>query len=456
MSLTKREFIKIGGAAAAGAAFPSIAAKKEVHSRPKVRIAAIGTGGMAGGDLRAFLGTGMAEVVCAADVYAPAMDWLKKAQPKARLFKDYREMLKTCAGTFDAVTIVIPDHSHCAAFMEALKYKVPVFCEKPLAHTVAETLAMMRAAREAGIITHVGMQGNSWNGTAMLREWCESGELGQAEEAHIYCNSVAHYYCEPPSFIDRHEPVPGGLDWELWQGPVATRRPFFKGIAPGGKWRCWYPYGEGCLTDWVCHLMGPLVTALDLDLPEAVTVDAPGFDPAKTPYSFPLEPHYTFEFPAKGERKAFTAHWYDVKKTAPRPPALEPGSEFNPLKKGQSGAWLKCEKETLVYGSHGANGLRIVPEARMKAFKRPPKKYRRPGNHHAEFLRAILEKRPTNTPFELGGKVSLIGLIGTVATRFPGKRLTFDAKTMRFTNCDAANALLRPDWSTETFARFGI
>ena len=69
MNITKRDFIKIGGGAAlAGAAFPSFAAKsaKPSYGGRKVRIAAIGTGGMARGDLNNFLRTGLAEVVCAA------------------------------------------------------------------------------------------------------------------------------------------------------------------------------------------------------------------------------------------------------------------------------------------------------------------------------------------------------------------------------------------------------
>lgn len=452
-NMTKREFIKIGGAAFAGAALPSFAAKPSYGGR-KVRIAAIGTGGMARGDLNNFLRSGKAEIVCAADVYEPSLAWLRKAQPKAKFYKDYRKMLAECAGTFDAVTIVIPDHNHCVAFLEALKYKVPVFCEKPLGHTFAETVAMMREAKKAGIITQVGMQGNSFPTTPMFREWFESGELGQPEEAHLYCNSVAYYYCDPPEFFHTHVPAPAGLDWDLWQGP-SIRRPYFKGVTPG-HWRNWYPYGEGCMTDWVCHILGPLVTALDLDLPTAITVDAPGFDPAKTPQSFPTNPCYTFEFPAKGGRKAFKVHWYDVKRTAPRPPALEAGKEFDPRKHGYSGAWVKFEKETVMYGSHGAKGLCIVPQERMRAFKRPPAKYPRVRNHHEEFLDAILQNRPANTPFELAGKVSLMGLLGTVATRFPGTRLEFDSQKMRFSNSDAANRLLKPEWSAEALATYGL
>ena len=108
-----------------------------------------------------------------------------------------------------------------------------------------------------------------------------------------------------------------------------------------------------------------------------------------------------------------------------------------------------------MFGSHGAGGLHIVPQSRMQAFKRPPKKYPRGKNHYAEFLLAVREKREASTPFSLAGKVSAMGLLGTVATRFPGRRLTFDSAAMRFTNCSEANAHLNPDWTREAMESYG-
>ena len=451
MELTKREFLKFSGAAAMfGASHFAFGAA----AGGKVRLAAIGTGNQASSDLHNFLGTGMAEIVCAADVWDESLAWVRKEQPGAKLYKDYRQMLKECAGAYDAITIAIPDHLHCVAFLEAAKYGVPVFCEKPLAHTLAETLAMMRVAREKGLITHVGMQGNSDPGTPRLREWVESGELGQVQEAHIYCNAVAFFYKLDPHLIDVPRPVPAGLDWELWQGP-AKRRAYFDTAAPGGKWRSWWPYGEGCLTDWVCHIFGPLQQALDLDLPTAVTCDSDVFDVGKSPLAFPLDPKYTFEFAAKGARGPLKVFWYDVDRTAPRPLGLDENEPFTPLD-GWAGAWLKCEKETVMYGSHGAGGVRVVPNAHNAKFRQMPAKYPRVnGGHYREFLSAVLERRPTNTPFEIGGKATMVGLLGTIATRFPGRRLEFDGKTMRFTNCPQANAYLKPEWTEAAMSEWG-
>ena len=72
-----------------------------------------------------------------------------------------------------------------------------------------------------------------------------------------------------------------------------------------------------------------------------------------------------------------------------------------------------------------------------------------------EFLQAVQQKRPANTPFEMGGKFTIMGFMGMIATRFPGRRLTFDPVTMRCTNCPEANAFMGPDWTDAARAEYG-
>ena len=132
------------------------------------------------------------------------------------------------------------------------------------------------------------------------------------------------------------------------------RRPYIKGLVPKGRWRSWAMYGEGCLGDWSCHLIGPVATALDLDMPTAVTMDDErGFDPKKTPFSFPHAAHYKFEFPAKGKRGPLIYHWYECMRRAPRPAAYEPELPFDTVKSRWCGGYLVCEKETLMFGTTG-------------------------------------------------------------------------------------------------------
>ena len=101
-----------------------------------------------------------------------------------------------------------------------------------------------------------------------------------------------------------------------------------------------------------------------------------------------------------------------------------------------------------MHGSHGAGGVRIIPEAQMKEFKMPEKTLQRveKGHHQNDWLNAIREGRPAGSSFEYGGALSEIGLLGMIAIRRTGTRLEWDGNAMKFTNDEQANALLTPKY----------
>ncbi len=113
-----------------------------------------------------------------------------------------------------------------------------------------------------------------------------------------------------------------------------------------------------------------------------------------------------------------------------------------------TGAIVIGDQGKIMYGSHGAGGVRIIPEEKMKAYKRPEKTLPRVknGNHYKDWLDAIREGRQSSSPFEYGGRLSEIGLLGVIAQLFPGQTLQYDEQAMRFTNNEAATALLNPPY----------
>jgi predicted dehydrogenase len=199
------------------------------------------------------------------------------------------------------------------------------------------------------------------------------------------------------------------------------------------------PYGGGAIGDWVCHVVDPSFWALDLDMPVAITAEVEGYDPKEHGDTFPRGTKLTYEFAAKGKRGPVKLYWYDGKMRIPRPAELD-----EETKVVGTGAVVRGSEGVIMHGSHGAGGVRIVPEAKMKAYKRPaPSIPRVPrGNHQHDWLNAVREGRPAGSPFESGGRLSEIGLLGTVAIRCPGKRLEYDEKAMRFTNDEEASKLL--------------
>ena len=149
----------------------------------------------------------------------------------------------------------------------------------------------------------------------------------------------------------------------------------------------------------------------------------------------------TFEFPAKGNRGPITLVWHSGTEKIPRPKELEP--ERKPV---ETGAYVYGDKGIIMYGSHGAGGVRIIPEPAMKAYKRPEQKIPRVKNHHDDWLQAIRDGKKAGSDFSYGGPLTEIALLGVIALKLPGTKLEWDAPNMRFTNSEEANQHVNPPY----------
>lgn len=433
--MKRREFFKT---AAAAAGLTVIPIRAQTPGR-KLNLAAVGTGGMAQHDLKNMLDENF---VAFCDVDQRSLKWCREKFPDAKYYTDFRVMLKEVHDLVDAVTVIVPDHLHATIATEVMKYKKAVFCEKPLARTVAEARMMARRAKETGVITQMGNQGHSSNEIRLLKEFLEDGAIGTVLEVHAWCYFAPRYYYPDPAKLAETVEAPKELDWRLWQGPVPERK-YHNECVPQ-KWRSWYPYGGGIIADWVCHVIDPVFWGLDLGLPKAVTADVD--DPVKNPELYPHGVKLKFEFEKDG--KPLVIYWYDGSYQVPRPAELETDREFKTV--GGAGAYLIGEKGTILHGSHGAGGMRIIPEAKMQAYKRPAQKYPRiKEGHYKNFLNAVRENHPAGSPFEYGARLTEVGLLGVIASRIPGKRLLYDSEGMRFTNSEEATRLLHPVFREE-------
>jgi predicted dehydrogenase len=212
-----------------------------------------------------------------------------------------------------------------------------------------------------------------------------------------------------------------------------------------GAWRAWAPFGTGTLGDWICHVVDPSFWALDLGSPQSVLTEAQTeWDPVKHADTFPAGWTVTYEFAAKGSRPPVKLIFHCGKTTIPRPTEL--GEKRKVTK---TGAVVYGDKGTIMHGSHGAGGVRIIPESHMQEYaKRLPKeKIPRVPNHHADFVMAVREGRHAGSDFALyGGPLTELALLGIIGLRVPGKKLAWDGRNMKFTNCPEANAYLRPEF----------
>jgi predicted dehydrogenase len=401
----------------------------------KLNIAGIGAGGMGGGDIDAVSGGNNIVALC--DVDLRRASTIKK-YPKAKVYRDFRKMFDEMEDTIDAVVVGTPDHFHAVAAMAAIKRGKHVYCEKPLAHSVGEVRALMKAAREYKVVSQLGNQGHSYDTIRRFCEWVWDGAIGSIHTIHCGCSAVNSGIDSLSKLSEKHE-VPPELEWDLWLGP-AKWRPYHPAYLPG-SWRGWVPFGNGTIGDWVCHVVDPVFWALDLGAPSSIVAQADNYDPKTQGDAYPKGDIITFEFPAKGIRGPITLVWHSGTCKIQRAKELEPG------RKGvDTGAYVYGDKGVIMYGSHGAGGVRIIPEKAMKAYESPAKTIPRVKEHHDDWLRAIREGRKAGSDFSYGGPLTEIAMLGVVALKMPGMKLQWDAQAMKFTNCPEANVFVDPPY----------
>ena len=425
--LNRRQFLKTAAAGAAVTVLAGPFRTRAYAANEKLNCACVGAGGRAGAHVDA---AGSREnLVAVADVDANHLAGALKKFPNAKGFADYREMLDKVHGQIDTVFVGTPDHHHAPASMMALKLKKNVYCEKPLTHSVWEARQIAEEARRAKVATQMGNQGNSSEQTRLLVEYIRAGAIGKVTEAHIWTDRPINWWPQGvgrPSYTD---PVPPHLNWDLWLGP-APERPYAASHRDGpykGKpmyhpfvWRGWWDFGTGALGDIACHAMAPIFWALELGKPTAVSAEHSECN-AET---FPDWSIITYEFAARGDQPAFKLVWYDGGKKPPRPEELEESRQW-----GGNGS--------LYVGTGGKMcENRLIPESKMKDFKKPdPTLERIAGNdHHTDFFIACKGGRPASSNFDFAGNLAEAALTGNVALR-AGKRIEWDARNMKPTNC---------------------
>jgi predicted dehydrogenase len=438
-SVTRREFV--GSLAAAGAALTivprhAVARAGETPPSEKLRIAGIGVGGQGAGDIGAVASEHIV-ALCDADSRR-ARDTFRRF-PQAKQYRDFRKMFDAMEKQIDAVVVATPDHTHAVAAMAAIKRGKHVYCEKPLAHSVYEVRQLMKAAKDHNVVTQLGNQGHSFDSIRTFCEWIWNGAIGKVHTIHAGCSAVNSGLDQLPRLKEKH-PIPRGLEWDLWLGPAAER-PYHPAYLPG-SWRGWVPFGNGTVGDWTCHVVDPVFWALDLGSPKTIQAEVKNYDPKTQGDAFPKGEIITYEFPAQGRHGPITMYWYSGTERIPRPKDLEP--ERKPV---DTGAVVLGDAGTIMYGSHGAGGVRIIPEAKMRIYQQPEKTLPRGLEHHRDWLEAIRGGRKAGSDFTAyGGPLTEIAMLGVIAIRLPGTKLEWDAQNMRFTNSAEANQFVNPPY----------
>jgi predicted dehydrogenase len=348
--------------------------------------------------------------------------------PQAKRYVDYREMLAQ-EKNIDGVLIATPDHTHAVIAAAAMKAGKHAFVQKPLCHDVFECRELMRIAKEKKVVTQMGIQGHASPGHYLIREWVAAGAIGTITSIDSWC-SLSYYpwgqaYWSPIVGVKPKEkmPLPEGLDWDKFIGP-AQMRDYHRAYHPG-SWRAWWDFGNGMMGDRGAHTLDVVFELLDRKMPVAIDATSCG----NNPDTHPLSAVITFTF-AKPDLKVT---WYEGTR-APRPVEL-PDNQNLP---DGGGIILNGTEGKIVAGVYG-DSPRIIPEARMKSFKRPEQTLVRPkGGIEGDWLSAIVEGRQACADFAYSARLTEFALLGNIAKR-ADTRLVWDEAAMKVTNVDVAN-----------------
>lgn len=419
----------------------------------KVRIAYIGIGNRGEQNVDEFARTGMVEVtaLCDIDMGAAHTQKVMNMYPKAKRFRDFREMFEKASGDFDAVCASVPDHMHFPIAMLAIANGKHIYVEKPMCRTFLEGELMMEMARRhPEVVTQVGNQGHSEANYFQFKAWKEAGIISDvtAITAHMNNSRRWHGYDSKILHMPGFEPMPNdSIDWDTWTGPAAYHG--YSEKYHQGNWRCWYDYGMGALGDWGAHILDTAHEFLELGLPYEIDMK---YANGHNNYFFPYSSTILFRFASRNGMPPCDITWYDGLDNLPPVPANYGASEYNPdipatnqgstpVSELNPGKIIYGRDLTFKGGSHGST-LSILPSKNAADIaSQLPKVPESPSNHYENFLLACQGLEKTRSPFEINGVLSQVFCLGVIAQRL-NTRLFFDTTTKRFTNNEFANALL--------------
>ncbi|MHC4074492.1 MAG: Gfo/Idh/MocA family protein, partial [Planctomycetota bacterium] len=294
-----------------------------------------------------------------------------------------------------------------------------VYCEKPLCRTVYETRVVTKAARKAGVATQLGNFGHSSEDIRLACEWIWDGAIGDVHDVHAWTNTGARRWT---SLTDRPKEMPA--------------RPYHPDYAPV-RWRAWWQFGSGTIGDFACHHLDPAFWALKLDQSTSFSVEASSY--GTTDETCPAASLIYFNFPARAGMGPVRITWYEGGLMPPRPAQLEEGRSL-----GDNGI-LFVGTKGVIFGEGWSRSPRIIPESKMRAYRKPPKILPRVKGHHRDWLDACKGKGRASNHFGYSGPLTEFTLMGNAALR-AGKKLDFDWKNMKVTNAPDANKYVKPHY----------
>lgn len=453
---TRREFLQQASAIGVGAWIlgPNLLAA-ERSPNEKINVACIGVSGKGSSDTDHAGNYGNIVAIC--DIDDKFLSKKGEKFPEARKYHDFRKLFDDMERGIDAVTVSTPDHTHAAISMMAIRLKKHVYTQKPLTWSVYEARVLREAAKQYGVCTQMGNQGQAADGSRTAIELIRSGALGDVHTVHAWTDRPGTLWKQAPDYVARPaapESTPSHVHWDLWLGPAAER-PY----APGGiyhpfGWRGWRDFGTGAVGDMACHICNVPFYALKLKHPTAISSEHSEINPE----TFQQWSITNFEFPADEGHGPVKFVWWEGMRDGKQ--VLPPEELFHGEARTTNGFLVVGSKGTLYSTDGRGTKFMLVPRKEFEGFRPPEPTLPRLGTqggdsddaHKREWFAAIRSNQPEMpmSNFQYAGLLTEAVLLGNVAIR-AGKRIEWDGPNMKIANAPEAQRYLhreyRKGWS---------
>jgi len=427
LRLSRRSFLRSLGLSAVAAPFVT---SDWMVAAPNSRLnhASFGANGMAWADIQSITRHPAVTLAAVADVDLNRVGEVKKAFPNAKIYQDWRELLDR-EKSIDTVNVSTPDHMHGPIALSALQLGKQVYCQKPLTHDLYETRQLTLLARQHKLVTQMGIQIHSGTEYRTAVKLIQDLMIGKVKEVHTWSGKK---WGDTEPMPQRTDPVPDGLNWDLWVG-VCAPRPFIgEGWYHPGNWRKRLDFGTGTFGDMGCHIYDPVFKALALTAP--LSVRSEGTAPNNHSWATDALIHYLFPGTAYTEGKLVKVTWYDGDQRPPKDVLALLGETEVP----DQGSIFIGTKGVLLLPHIGRPVL--LPEKDFEGYE----KIRVAGDDHwTQWVEACLGKGTPAANFDYSGPLTESVLLGSVATRFPKTTLEWNAAQVKFTNVGEANRYVR-------------
>jgi predicted dehydrogenase len=453
-NFSRRRFIATAGAALAlPLILPGCATGLTRRSRPSNRITlgVVGWGMQGPGNTKSFLYEDDCQVIAACDLskthLQQAVDTINDhyQNKNCAAYHDYREMM--ARSDLDAVMLAVPDHWHALVATEAARRGKDIYGEKPLAHTIAEQQAIVRAVQEYKIVWQTGSWQRSVSTFRKAAEIVRNGLIGKVTHVEVGLPSGHHDFAgtEPalleklaslPEKIDSPDqvvpgtpawdlavtPPPPELDYNMWIGP-AQIEPYIESRV-NMNWRWNYNTGGGQLLDWIGHHCDIAHWGL-------------GFD-----NSGPLEIEGHGDFPA-ADAVWNTSPKYRIELKYPQNITMTIAGGYDDIKSGVkwigTEGWVWVDRDGFEASNAEWKKGKSLPEELRKV-----KLYTSPG-HQRNFLDCVKSRQPTITPVETAHHSAIPGHLGLISMRV-GRKIDWDAKDEKILHDPDASKLLTREY----------